>query len=153
MPVAYRFHSVQAPSKPPARSEPDAKTSLKGTSEELAPQAIPRHLAFFSNSVQFALALQLSGLTDPSRVIRFLLLPFHKAFDPSLAFLAAGTIPLAMFLYHYARGKEIPRLGGKWHISKGGEIDWKFVTGAAIFGVGWGLAGVCRESFVVIWAK
>jgi hypothetical protein len=50
-----------------------------------------------------------------------------------------------MFLFHFARGNEIPLLGGKWSIPKHGEIDWKLVTGAAIFGVGWGFAGICRE--------
>ncbi|KAF5358245.1 hypothetical protein D9756_001399 [Leucocoprinus leucothites] len=135
-----------APSKPSqqlAKPEPDTETPLKGKPVELEPQSALRHLAFFSTSTQFALALQLSGLADPSRVIRFLLLPFHEAFDPSLAFLAAGTIPLAMSLYHFALGKEIPRLGGRWSIPKGGKVDWKLVAGAAIFGIGWGMAGVC----------
>ncbi|KXN92235.1 hypothetical protein AN958_08688 [Leucoagaricus sp. SymC.cos] len=123
--------------------ESDAETLLKGASVELEPQPVFRHIACLSNSIQFALALQLSGLTNPSRVVRFLLLPFHRAFDPSLAFLVMGTMPLAMALYRYARGNEIPRLGGKWSIPKGGEIDWRLITGAAIFGIGWGLAGVC----------
>jgi hypothetical protein len=109
------------------------------------PQSPLRVLAFFTTSVQFALALQLSGLTDPIRVISFLLLPLHKAFDPSLAFLAAGALPLAIGLYRYGRGNEIPALGGKWGIPKGGPIDLKLLTGAAIFGVGWGMAGICRE--------
>ena len=95
--------------------------------------------------MQFALALQLSGLTDPIRVISFLLLPLHKAFDPSLAFLAAGALPLAIGLYRYGRGNEVPALGGKWGIPKGGPIDLKLLAGAAIFGVGWGMAGICRE--------
>lgn len=109
------------------------------------PQSPLRILAFFTTSVQFALALQLSGLTDPIRVISFLLLPLHRAFDPSLAFLAAGALPLAIGLYRYGRGNEVPALGGKWGIPKGGPIDLKLLTGAAIFGVGWGMAGVCRE--------
>ncbi|KAJ2934939.1 hypothetical protein H1R20_g2173, partial [Candolleomyces eurysporus] len=107
------------------------------------PQSSLRTLAFFTTSVQFALALQLSSLTEPIRVISFLLLPLHKAFDPSLAFLAAGALPLAIALYRYGRGSEVPVLGGKWGIPKGGPIDLKLLAGAAIFGVGWGMAGVC----------
>lgn len=139
---------IQAPSGPSrqlTRPEANAETPLKESSVESPPRQVLRHLAFLSASAQFALGLQLSGLTNPDRTIRFLLLPFHKAFDPSLAFLAAGTMPLAMLLFHCARGKEIPRLGGKWAIPKGGEIDWRLVTGAMIFGVGWGLCGICRE--------
>lgn len=121
----------------PASKEPTLTPQPSGY------QPLLRTLAFVTTSVQFALALQLSGLTDPIRVLSFLLLPFHKAFDPSLAFLAAGALPLGIALYRYARGNEIPRLGGKWSIPKPGSIDTKLVLGAAIFGVGWGMAGVC----------
>jgi len=112
---------------------------------ELEPQSALRHLASLTTSIHFAFALQLSGLTDPSRVIRFLLLPFHRAFDPSLGILAAGTMPLTIFLYHYARGNEIPRLGGRWSIPKENRVDWKLIVGSAIFGISWGMTGVCRE--------
>jgi uncharacterized protein len=48
-------------------------------------------------------------------------------------------------LYHFGRGKEHPRLGGSWAVPKGGKIDSALVLGAAIFGVGWGLGGICRK--------
>jgi uncharacterized membrane protein YedE/YeeE len=86
----------------------------------------------------------MSNLSEPSRVLSFLLLPFHPAFDPSLAFLAAGALPLSFILQHRFRGPEQPRLGGSWAIPKGGNIDSKLLVGAAIFGVGWGMAGICR---------
>lgn len=103
-----------------------------------------RLLAPLITGCHFALALRLSNLTDPTRVLSFLLLPFHRAFDPSLAFLAVGALPLNILLYHYAHGNERPCLGGKWGIpNTPGKIDVKLVVGAAIFGVGWGLTGVC----------
>ncbi|KAF9454669.1 DUF395-domain-containing protein [Macrolepiota fuliginosa MF-IS2] len=141
--LLYLFASSSKPAEQPTSPKPSDETPLKEPSAELAPEPVLRHLTFLTTSTQFALALQVSGLTNPDRVVRFLLLPFHRSFDPSLAFLAAGVMPLAMFLYHYARGKEVPWLGGKWSIPKGGEIDWKLVAGAAVFGIGWGLAGVC----------
>jgi uncharacterized membrane protein YedE/YeeE len=105
-----------------------------------------RLLASLITGFHFALALRLSNLTDPTRVLSFLLLPFHRAFDPSLAYLAVGALPLNILLYHYARGNEKPRLRGTWRIPNPcGEIDVKLIVGAAIFGVGWGLTGVCRE--------
>ena len=142
---AYLFHSEQAPPRSFQQSdgpEPDIK---KGGSVEPEPQSALRHLAFLATSIQSAFALQLSGLTDPSRVVRFLLLPLHRAFDPSLGILAAGVMPLAIFLYQYARGDEIPRLGGRWSIPKENRVDWKLIFGAAIFGISWGMVGVCRE--------
>jgi len=77
-------------------------------------------------------------------VLSFLLLPVHQSFDPSLAFLAAGAVPVSVFLYHFCLGSEKPRLGGPWTVPKGGQIDAKLIIGAALFGVGWGMAGVCR---------
>jgi hypothetical protein len=92
--------------------------------------------------------LRVSNLTEASRVLGFLVLPFHRAFDPSLAFLALSGLPVGIALYNYARGDERPRFGGKWSIPKGGEIDSKLLIGSSIFGVGWGLAGICRKLLI-----
>lgn len=88
----------------------------------------------------------MSSLTVPSRVIRFLITPFNSGFDPTLVFLALGALPVATVSYFYGRGEEKPRLGGKWTIPEGGEIDWRLLVGAAIFGIGWGIEGICRTS-------
>ncbi|KIL69912.1 hypothetical protein M378DRAFT_68569 [Amanita muscaria Koide BX008] len=131
-----------------ASSDVDCKPEVQQSEEtpllqSASPQILFRRLTFLAASVEFALALRLSGLTDPVRVVSFLLLPFHRAFDVSLAFLALGVLPLSILLYKYTRGSEKPRLGGEWAIPKGGEIDANLLVGAAIFGVGWGLAGIC----------
>ncbi|KAJ7125482.1 hypothetical protein C8R43DRAFT_1075748 [Mycena crocata] len=102
-----------------------------------------RLIASLSTSFEFALALRLSNLTEPVRVVTFLLLPFHEAFDPSLAFLALGALPLAIFLYQFARGSEQPRLGGPWSVPKGGQVDVRLIAGSALFGIGWGSVGFC----------
>lgn len=103
---------------------------------------------YVATGFQFAVALRLSNLSEASRVLSFLILPFHRGFDPSLAFLAVGALSVGIFLYHFARGNERPRLGGKWSVPKGGKIDVKLLIGSAIFGVGWGLAGICRKYLV-----
>ncbi|KAF5330854.1 hypothetical protein D9619_005615 [Psilocybe cf. subviscida] len=102
-----------------------------------------RILAYFATSVQFALALRLSNLSEASRVLSFLVLPFNRGFDPSLAFVAGGAVSLGIFLYHCARGSERPRLGGVWSIPKGGKIDVRLLVGSTMFGIGWGMAGIC----------
>jgi len=99
--------------------------------------------------VQFGLGLHLTSLTVPSRVVQFLVTPFHRDFDPTLVFLALGALPVATISYFYGRGEEKPRLGGKWTIPKGGEIDMRLVIGAAIFGIGWGIQGICRTSWAL----
>jgi len=90
----------------------------------------------------------MASLTDPSRVVQFLIMPFHRDFDPTLVFLALGALPVATISYFYGRGEEKPRLGGKWAIPKGGAIDGRLLVGAAIFGIGWGIQGICRTSSV-----
>jgi uncharacterized protein len=119
-----------------------------------SPQAPPhtflRSLAALTTSFNFALALRLSNLTDPVRVVAFLLLPFDKSFDPSLCFLGLGALPLSILLYHTRRGEDKPRLGGEWKVPKGGVVDVKLVAGAAIFGIGWGISGICRAFYLPI---
>lgn len=105
-------------------------------------------MAYLATGVQFALALRVSNLTEASRVVSFLILPFHRAFDPSLAYVAVSALPVGIILYMYLRGEERPRLGGKWSIPKGGKIDSKLLIGSSIFGVGWGLAGICRKLLI-----
>ncbi|EFI28343.1 hypothetical protein CC1G_13873 [Coprinopsis cinerea okayama7 len=131
---------LETPSKGPSEQAPH---STCPDTEANPPNRLLRTLGFFTTANHFALALHLSNLTDPLRVLSFLLLPFHRAFDPSLAFLAAGALPLSIALYRYARGNEKPCLGGQWSVPKSTTIDLKLVGGAAIFGIGWGLAGIC----------
>jgi uncharacterized membrane protein YedE/YeeE len=96
-----------------------------------------------STSFQFALALRLSNLVDPTKVLSFLQLPPSAAFDPSLAFLAAGALPLALVLYRRTLGRVRPRLGENWGVPGDAKIDMWLLLGSALFGVGWGIEGIC----------
>jgi len=117
-------------------SEPNSVNSLAHPHSHLL-----RILVRLSTSLQFALALHLSNLNDARRVCSFLLLPFHRAFDPSLAFVAIGALSAGLLLYHFARG-DGARLGGTT-IVKTGKIDVRLLAGSAIFGIGWGMSGIC----------
>jgi len=107
------------------------------------PRNILRVATYLATAFQFALALRLSNLSEASRVLSFLLLPFHRGFDPSLALVAGGALSVGITLYHFARGNERPRLGGKWSIPKDGKVDSRLLIGSTVFGVGWGIAGIC----------
>lgn len=117
------------------------------------PRNILRVATYLATAFQFALALRLSNLSEASRVLSFLLLPFHRGFDPSLALVAGGALSVGITLYHFARGNERPRLGGKWSIPKDGKVDSRLLIGSTVFGVGWGIAGICRKDFHFIFEK
>lgn len=95
-------------------------------------------------------------MTSPLRVLGFLVLPPHPSFDPSLAVLAVGALPLATVLYQtHVRGQGnkkaesgVPNGGEKTkeNTKTRAKVDWRLVTGAALFGVGWGMEGACRKS-------
>ena len=99
-----------------------------------------RQAVAFCSAVGFAFGLRLSNLNDSRRVLGFLLTPAHTAFDPSLVYLAVGAIPLTSLLYHtlYYRTGVAP-------VPKKGRVDGRLLAGAALFGVGWGIEGICRK--------
>ncbi|KAG2158293.1 uncharacterized protein EDB93DRAFT_658204 [Suillus bovinus] len=104
--------------------------------------SILRYLASFLTPLAFAFSLRLGNMVDPHRVLAFLALPLSSAFDPTLAFVAGSALPLATLLYRYAHVEQ-PKLGGKWNIPTSPKIDLRLILGSVIFGIGWGIAGIC----------
>lgn len=103
-----------------------------------------RPLACLLTSFAFGISLSLGSMVDPQRVLAFLVLPFSRAFDPTLAFLAGSALPLSVLLYRYGRPHR-PCFGGKWATPFNTKIDARLVGGSVLFGVGWGICGMCRE--------
>ncbi|KAG1756609.1 uncharacterized protein EDB91DRAFT_1093581 [Suillus paluster] len=106
------------------------------------PQFILRYLTSFLSSLAFAFSIRLGNMVDPHKVLAFLISPLSSAFDPTLMFLAGSALPLATLLYRYARVEQ-PRFGGKWNIPTSTKIDLRLILGSLIFGMGWGIGGVC----------
>lgn len=83
-------------------------------------------------------------------MLNFLITPLSKAFDPSLAFLAAGALPLLTLLTFSTKGDTAtPANGGKRTIpdsSTSKNITTRLITGAVIFGIGWGMASQYARS-------
>jgi hypothetical protein len=98
-----------------------------------------RRAVALCSAVGFAFALRLSNLTNARRVLGFLLTPAHAAFDPLLAHLAIGAIPLTSLLYRMGTVRVQP---------KKGKVNGQLLVGAALFGVGWGIEDICcKPSF------
>lgn len=96
--------------------------------------------AFISGAV-FAAGLGLGGMTQPAKVLGFL--DLAGAWDPSLAFVMLGALGLNIVLFRFILRRVGPIFGGVFQLPSRKDIDPRLVTGAALFGVGWGLAGYC----------
>ena len=89
----------------------------------------------------FGLGLAFGGMLDPSKVVGFL--DIFGAWDPSLAFVMMGGIMVNAAGYLILiRGKK-PIFTEKFHLPDNIFIDRRLIVGSAMFGVGWGLAGLC----------
>lgn len=100
------------------------------------------HILFgFLCGLIFGLGLVISGMSDPARVLNFL--DIFGAWDPSLAFVMGGASVTAFVGYRLVWRRTAPILEGGFDIPNTTRIDRPLLTGAAIFGVGWGLGGFC----------
>lgn len=98
-------------------------------------------LSAFVSGLVFGIGLILSGMTDPGKVIGFLDLAGN--WDPSLAFVMGGAILVGLFAFTLVGKRGRTFLGGALHLPARRDIDARLVTGSAVFGIGWGLAGFC----------
>lgn len=95
----------------------------------------------------FGWGLLLAGMTDPGKVQGFL--DLAGAWDPSLAFVMGGAIAVGAVAFAVARRRTTTFLGGALHLPTSRDVDRRLLAGAAIFGVGWGLAGFCPGPGIV----
>ncbi|WP_172956234.1 YeeE/YedE family protein [Aeromonas sobria] len=90
----------------------------------------------------FGLGMAISGMVDPARVTGFL--DLAGAWDPSLAFVMGGALLVFMpgyFLLVKTRRQSV--LGEPIAAVPAPRLDRRLIGGAALFGIGWGLVGIC----------
>lgn len=100
--------------------------------------------AFLSGGL-FGLGLYVSQMVDPLKVLRFLDIGAVATggWDPSLAFVIAPAILVAFLANRYAKGLKAPLFNGQFHLPDFTEVDKPLVLGSALFGIGWGMSGIC----------
>jgi uncharacterized membrane protein YedE/YeeE len=90
----------------------------------------------------FGVGLLISGMTQPAKIIAFL--DVTSTWDPSLAFVMGGAVTVYAVLFRLARVRRSePWFDGKFHLPTRNDIDLSLIAGAALFGIGWGLGGLC----------
>lgn len=98
--------------------------------------------------VLFGVGLWLSGMTDPANVIGFL--DVTGTWNPALAFVMGGAIGVFAPSYWFFRGRTRPVFDTAFHPpAQGMKLDARLILGSTLFGVGWGLAGICPGPGVV----
>ncbi len=100
-----------------------------------------RIVSLFSGLL-FGLGMTISGMADPAKVIGFL--DVTGDWDMSLAFVMGGALLVFMPMYFFTIKKyQQPLVSNEFCVSSKKSIDRKLIGGSAIFGIGWGLAGIC----------
>lgn len=89
----------------------------------------------------FGVGLAISGMTKPSKVVGFL--DVFGAWDASLAFVMVGAIAVHLVAHRLIMRRPSPLFDGRFHLPTRKDLDARLVVGAAIFGIGWALAGFC----------
>ncbi len=95
----------------------------------------------FLSGLVFGLGLVISGMADPAKVLNFL--DLAGSWDPSLAFVMGGATVTAFIGYRLVWRRQAPVLDQSFDIPKSRSIDRPLITGAALFGIGWGIGGFC----------
>lgn len=98
--------------------------------------------AFFFGGL-FAIGLMLSGMSNPKKVLDFL--DLFGQWDPSLAFVMLGAIAVAFIPFQKAMHQQSPKTvyGDSIDLPKNNKLDLNLLMGSLIFGIGWGIAGIC----------
>lgn len=86
--------------------------------------------------------LLVSGMTQPAKVVGFL--DVTRGWDPSLAFVMGGAVVVYAIAFRLIqRGRKDPWFDVKFHLPTRRDLDGSLILGAALFGIGWGLGGLC----------
>ena len=89
----------------------------------------------------FGAGLTIGGMTDPARVRGFL--DLFGDWDPTLAFVMGAALVVMAIAWRVVPGMARPVLEDNFHIPTSSELTPKLIGGAVLFGVGWGIAGLC----------
>jgi len=96
----------------------------------------------FITGVLFSLGLIISGMNRRRKVIGFL--TANADWDPSLMFVLFSAVTLNFILFNLITNKKkAPVFAEKYSFSSNSIIDFRLVVGSAIFGIGWGISGLC----------
>jgi uncharacterized membrane protein YedE/YeeE len=98
-------------------------------------------LASFLAGLVFGIGLLISGMASPAKVLGFL--DIAGKWDPSLVLVMVGAIAVGLVAFTVARRRAVSLLGYEMKLPRAQHIDRRLVIGSLLFGIGWGVAGLC----------
>lgn len=93
------------------------------------------------SGVLFGAGLAISGMMNPAKVVGFLDLLGN--WDPSLAFVMGGALIVAFIGFRLGKSRPAPAFADSFQGISAAGIDGKLIGGAVLFGLGWGISGLC----------
>ncbi len=100
------------------------------------------------SGIVFGLGIILSGMVNPAIVLAFL--DVTGRWDPSLAWVMAAAVAVGSIAFTIAKKRKKSYLGGSIQIPSVTKIDVRLILGGIVFGVGWGIAGICPGPALVL---
>ena len=102
---------------------------------------IKRLLPPLLSGALFGAGLALGGMTNPARVRGFL--DIFGDWDPTLAFVMGGAVVVMAITWRFRERMAHPLFADKFSLPDRSDLTGKLVGGSALFGIGWGVAGLC----------
>ncbi|MDH2431487.1 YeeE/YedE family protein [Pokkaliibacter sp. MBI-7] len=106
-----------------------------------------KNLSSFISGLVFGIGLLLAGMANPAKVLGFL--DLAGVWDPSLALVMGGAIAVGLIAFTLAKRRSYSLLQVRMQLPNSRVIDQPLVVGALLFGIGWGIAGVCPGPAIV----
>lgn len=100
-----------------------------------------RALSSLVAGILFGVGLALSGMVNPAKVIGFMNLA--GPWDPTLALVMGGALAVTLPAFHWVLRRPRPVLAERFVLPTRKDLDPRLIGGAALFGIGWGLTGLC----------
>ena len=100
-----------------------------------------RLVAAYLIGLVFGIGISISGMANPAKVLNFF--DVAGAWDPSLIFVMGGALIVTAVGYRLVLRKPAPIMAVRFDLPTNRALDARLLGGAAVFGIGWGIAGFC----------